>query len=422
MSRATKSQSTTPRRPGTGREAGLITLRTLGTPQVDARDAYRRERMRRRARAQRWEVRAARREAGLDPNGHDGFVKTSRRCYCGKPMRGVGGVSVKLHDERAHLSGVAHCGSVWACPTCSPIIRRERAAEIAEGLGRHMESGGGALFVTLTVRHGLRDALRDTMDVLRDAWDRCNRSRSFKALKDELGVVGYVVAQEITYGRHGWHAHRHYAFLTDRPVEDGAVASAKARFYACWAAAVGAVGGSTTFDAFDLRPVDGGAEQIGRYVTKISTGVEGLGREVALADVKAGRASGSVTPFQLLDLDGPEAEALWGEYVAATKGRAAIRWSRGLRDRLGMSRERSDEEIVEDADALGEVELTIDVDLYVERVASSHEVMAGLLEAVERHDLEGAARLVGVPLAWETWPDGVLVPRLARPSRRRHAA
>lgn len=413
-----KPQGKTPQRPETGRGGGLIPLRTLGTPQLDAHDAYRLERMRRRAKAQLWEVRSARRAAGLDPNGHDGFVKTSRRCYCGKPMRGVGGVSVKLHDDRAHFSGVAHCGSIWACPTCSPIIRRERAAEIAEGLSRHMSAGGGALFVTLTVRHGLRDALRDTMDVLRDAWDRCNRSRSFKALKAELGVCGYVVAQEVTYGRNGWHAHRHYAFLTDRPVEDGAVASVKARFYLYWAAAVDAVGGSTAFDAFDLRPVDGGAEQIGRYVTKIAEGVEGLGREVALADVKAGRAVGSINPFQLLDLDGPEAEALWSEYVEGTKGRAAIRWSRGLRDRLGMGKERTDEEIVEDVDAVGEVELTIDGDLYLERVARKPQVMAGILEAVEAHDLEGAARIVGVSISWEPWPTGELVPRLTlRPSR-----
>lgn len=408
-----ETQGTTPRRPEAGREGGLITLRTLGTPQVDARDAHRRERMRRRAKAQRWEVREARRAAGLDPNGHDEFVKTSRRCYCGKPVRGVGGVSVKMHEDRAHFSGVAHCGSVWACPTCSPIIRRERAAEIAEGLGRHMAAGGGALFVTLTVRHGIRDALRDTMDVLRDAWDRCNRSRAFRSFKGELGVVGYVVAQEITYGRHGWHAHRHYVLMTDAPVDAEDVPGIRARFYSHWAAAVEAVGGSTTFDAFDLRAVDGGAEQVGKYVTKLTDGVEGLGREVALSDVKAGRAAGSVTPFQMLDLDGPEAEALWAEYVAATKGRAAIRWSRGLRDRLGMGAERTDEEIVDELEQVGEIEMTVDADLYSARVARNPQVAAGVLEAVERHDFEAAARLVGVPLAWSVMPGGVLVPRLA---------
>ncbi|MEX5272256.1 hypothetical protein, partial [Kocuria sabuli] len=40
----------------------------------------------------------------------------------------------------------------------------------------------------------------------------------------------------------------------------------------------------------------------------------------------------------------------WVEYVEATKGRRAITWSRGLRDRLNLGEERTDEQVIEDAE------------------------------------------------------------------------
>lgn len=422
-----KPQSTTPRRQGMGCEGGLIPLASFEPPQLTGgvREGghtlaeYRLRRFKRRAEAQRREVMAAREAAGLDPNGREGFVRTSGATYCGRPLRGVGGVSVKVTESgRAHYSGAARCGRVWVCPCCSQLIRRERGAEIAEALRRHLSAGGGVLFVTTTVRHSLRDALADTNDVLSGAWARCNRSRAFRSFKAELGMVGYVTALEVTFGRHGWHSHQHRLILTEAPIADEDVPAVKARFFSFWRDAVEAVGGTCEFDAFDVRKVSGGTSELGRYVTKLADGVEGLGREITLGDLKSGRVAGSVSPFQLLDDSSPASLALWQEYTAAMKGKSAIRWSRGLRDRLGMGREKTDEEVAQEADALGDVSLTIDADVFSERVARKPQVMAGVLEAAERHDLEAAARLVGVPLVMETWPTGELVPRLTlRPSR-----
>lgn len=426
-----ETQSKTPRRPEKGHEAGLITLASFEPSQVDggARQdghtlaEYRLRRFKRRAEAQRREVMAARAAAGLDPNGREGFVRTSSATFCGRPLRGVGGVSVKVTESgRAHYSGAARCGRVWLCPCCAQVIRRERGEEIAEALRRHLSAGGGVLFVTTTVRHGLRDALADTNDVLSGAWARCNRSRAFRSFKAELGMVGYVTALEVTYGRCGWHSHQHRLVLTEAPIADEDVPAVKARFFSFWRDAVEAVGGTCEFDAFDLRKVSGGTSELGRYVTKLADGVDGLGREITLGDLKSGRVAGSVTPFQMLDDSSPASLALWQEYVQAMRGRSAIRWSRGLRDRLGLGKERTDEQVAQDADSVGEVSMVIDADVFAERVARKPQVMAGILEAVERHDLEAAARLAGVPLSWEAWPGGELMPRLTRrPSRLRAA-
>lgn len=376
---------------------------------------YRRRRFRRRAEAQRREYAAARRAAGLSPNDHTTKVRTSTATYCGRPLRGVGGVSVKVTEAgHAHYNGLARCGNIWRCPCCSQLIRRERAEEIGEALRRHISAGGGVIFVTTTVRHSLRDALADTMGVLSGAWARCNRSRAFRSFKAELGMVGYITSVEIVFGRHGWHAHQHRVVFTDAPIADEDIPAVKARLFSFWRDAVEAEGGTCEFDAFDVRKVSGGTSELGRYVSKAVDGVEGLGRELALGDLKSGRVAGSVSPFQLLDDDSAEAHRLWDEYATATRGKSAIRWSRGLRDRLGLGREKTDEQVAQDADAVGEVELVVDADVFAERVARKPQVMAGVLEALEHHDLEGAARLVGVPLAWEPWPDGTIVPRLTQ--------
>jgi hypothetical protein len=89
---------------------------------------------------------------------------------------------------------------------------------------------------------------------------------------------------------------------------------------------------------------------------------------LARSDVKSAR-SGGVVPFELLDEDGSgempagQRRRLWLEYVAGTKGRRAITWSRGLKDALGVN-ERTDEQIVEDVETMGETVAVIPAEVY----------------------------------------------------------
>lgn len=393
----------------------MIPMRTYEPPQVSARAEHRRERYRRRAVAQRRDVRAARAAAGLDPYGSDGWAKPSRRAFCGR-ARSIGSVAVKVrHDEagsHAHFSGVQHCGSVWACPVCAPIIRRERAEEITEAARRHLASGGGIAMVTFTLRHSRIDSLSVLMRLLCDAYQDMSRSRAFRDWRADSGQRGSITATEITYGVAGWHPHRHVLMLFDRPVTREDEAAVRDELFDMWSHAVDRCGGRTVSrDAFDVRAVTRGEEQVASYVTKTIKGVDGIGAEVSLADVKAGRAAGSINPFQLLDVETAEAERLWNEYADATKGRSAIRWSRGLRDALGMGRERTDEEIVDELERVGEVRVLIAPSLF-NRVARDYRTACEVLEAAERGDAGFIRRKFGGAGYPTRLPDGRTVAML----------
>lgn len=397
------------------REGSLIPMRSYEPLQVSARAEHRRERYRRRAVAQRRDVRAARAAAGLDPYGSDGWAKPSRRAFCGR-ARSIGSVAVKVrHDEagsHAHFSGVQHCGSVWACPVCAPIIRRERAEEITEAARRHLASGGGIAMVTFTLRHSRIDSLSVLMRLLCDAYQDMSRSRAFRDWRADSGQRGSITATEITYGVAGWHPHRHVLMLFDRPVTREDEAAVRDELFDMWSHAVDRCGGRTVSrDAFDVRAVTRGEEQVASYVTKTIKGVDGIGAEVSLADVKAGRAAGSINPFQLLDVETAEAERLWNEYADATKGRSAIRWSRGLRDALGMGRERTDEEIVDELERVGEVRVLIAPSLF-NRVARDYRTACEVLEAAERGDAGFIRRKFGGAGYPTRLPDGRTVAML----------
>lgn len=393
----------------------MIPMRSYEPPQVSPRAEHRRERYRRRAVAQRRDVRAARAAAGLDPYGSDGWAKPSRRAFCGR-ARSIGSVAVKVrHDEagsHAHFSGVQHCGSVWACPVCAPIIRRERAEEITEAARRHLASGGGIAMVTFTLRHSRIDSLSVLMRLLCDAYQDMSRSRAFRDWRADSGQRGSITATEITYGVAGWHPHRHVLMLFDRPVTREDEAAIRDELFDMWSHAVDRCGGRTVSrDAFDVRAVTRGEEQVASYVTKTIKGVDGIGAEVSLADVKAGRAAGSINPFQLLDVETAEAERLWNEYADATKGRSAIRWSRGLRDALGMGRERTDEEIVDELERVGEVRVLIAPSLF-NRVARDYRTACEVLEAAERGDAGFIRRKFGGAGYPTRLPDGRTVAML----------
>ena len=241
--------------------------------------------------------------------------------------------------------------------------------------------------VTFTLRHSRIDSLSGLMRLLCDAYQDMSRSRAFRDWRADSGQHGSIAATEITYGLNGWHPHRHVLMLFDRPVTREDEAAIRDELFDMWSHAVDRCGGRTVSrDAFDVRAVTRGEEQVAAYVTKTVKGVDGIGAEVSLADVKAGRADGSINPFQLLDLGTPEAEKLWDEYAEATKGRSAIRWSRGLRDDLGLGVEKTDEEIVDEAERMGDVRLLVAPAVF-NRAVRSYRVACAVLEAAERGEL-----------------------------------
>lgn len=375
----------------------------------------RRNNYRRRYIAQIRELNRAKKEAKPNPNNSQELIKTSRMTFCGQPRYGSGAVSIKHeeHKAKAHYSGLAFCGNIWLCPVCSSIIRAKRAEEIKEATRRHLDKGGSLFMVTYTVQHNQSDSLKASLDVLSGAMASMQRSRAYRDFKNEIGLTGNVKSLEVTYGVSGWHPHNHGLYFSDAKLTHADAQGIKDELFSMWAHQVDRSGGRpVSYDAFDVQVIETGEESVGAYIAKINA-YQGIACELSLGDIKAGRAEKSISPFELLDINTPEAIALWNEYAMTTKGKSAIRWSRGLRDALGMVKEQTDEEVIEEAEQRGEAIAFIDRTLYREKVARNHNAQSELLELVESKQLEAVADMLGV-VPYHVIVNGTKIPIFTR--------
>jgi hypothetical protein len=233
---------------------------------------------------------------------------------------------------------------------CAPVVREQRAGEINQGIAAHLEAGGGAIFVTLTLRHHRGDGLAGRLQLVSEALHACLKGSAWDRRSKRLGYLGAIRAVEVTWSEvNGWHPHVHAVLLLDRPIGKGQAGDLEAWLFGRWGSICERRGFGTISAAHgvDVRLVEG-AGDLGGYLVKVEGGW-GAGQELARGDVKRGRVAGR-TPVELLAefLGTGESRlaALWREYERATFGRRAIVWSAGLRLRLlGVEVERSDEEL-----------------------------------------------------------------------------
>lgn len=245
----------------------------------------------------------------------------------------------------AHVTNVARCGSPWACAVCAPVVRQRRAEEIDAALHRHLDGGGGALFVTLTLRHHRGDTLASRLDVIARSLHHVLSGEPWKRRRDALGYVGTIKAVEVTWGEaNGWHPHSHSLLLTERPVTEMERADLEQWMHGRWSAVAErrGLGTVTRAHGVDVRQVKT-AGTLSEYLTVIESAWS-PGLELARSDLKRW------TPFDLLRevLATGEARpvALWLEYERASFGKRAVVWSPGLRQLLcGVEVEATDEEL-----------------------------------------------------------------------------
>lgn len=297
-------------------------------------------------RTARWSLR------GL--NRQDGVSALPRPAKCGLPIGGSSVAVKRGSDGTAHLSGIETCGSIWSCPVCAAKIRFTRAEEIARGLATHIERGGGALLVTLTLPHDADDKLARTVQLVSDGFANVNAGRGYADDRAAFGILGHIRAFEVTHGANGWHPHLHVVVALERRATADGAAALEARWQARWDRWLVRMGWRPSKDGIGVRvdQIRRDEAAIGAYMAKLQEGEKldrSVGNEMARADLKSARG-GSRVPFEILADFGSDALAddldLWQEYQLATKGRSAIRWSKGLRLLLlGTEDEETDEEI-----------------------------------------------------------------------------
>lgn len=314
-----------------------------------------------RLRRQRWERRAesARFLAPLATELETGFRRPVRPARCAWSLGQSVGIMHDGGDRPAGFAGIERCGSIWACPHCAAVIRAGRAAEIEQAVKHHQETvGGSVLFFTGTLRHHQGDQLEVTLDAILEGWRRLTRGRPWKRIKEKYQVSGYIRSIEVTLGASSWHPHAHVLLFLDADISPGQLEELRPTLYELWATCVEKAGGKRpTEKGLDLQKLDDDGKLLARYLGKVQDEKQGwsAGAELARGDVKSGRGS-SITPHQLLDehpdYDEQTRARLWREFYLVSKGRRAITWSRGLKERCLIAE-------VTDADILDEMEQTV---------------------------------------------------------------
>lgn len=350
-------------------------------PAAADRQRWRAERFERRRISSKLVISADRDAVGATD---DQWIRPRRVARCSWRL-GVN-VGVHLGTSGAHFSGTERCGSVWGCPVCSAVIRADRAAEIQAGVVPHLDAGGGALFVTGTIRHDLGDLLATGLNAVIEGWTCVIRGNPWKKWAQKIGLVGYIRSTEITRGyENGWHPHIHGLLLLEAPISDTLASAFTAWVSERWRKMVTKLGAREPSDeyGFKVRAVGRDGRVLASYLSKIQEKPGGkLGAELARGDLKSGRAGGSRMPFELLDtaFDRDDDAALWLDYLDATAGRQAIVFSKGLRVLLGLTEKRTDEQIIAESEN-GELVGLLDGETYDElRKARQLHVLLDQLE------------------------------------------
>lgn len=277
---------------------------------------------------------------------------------CGRVRRATH-VGVRAAGDAAGFSGLCSCGSVWACPVCNAKIMARRALEIGAAISAHLASGGSVGFATLTMRHHKGQRLTDLWDALSYAWGRATAGKAWVKWKGRSRLVGYLRVVEVTHGRNGWHVHVHCLLFLEAADVD-ALDGLFGWMFKQWSAALVRRGLAQPLRvAQDCRLVRGVSDAaLAAYLSKATD----LGVELTHSQSKTARVGhGTRPPWELLSdlFDDGDADAgdLWHEWEQGSHGRRQMTWSQGLRARLGLAAEHSDEDVA--AEEVGDEDLVL---------------------------------------------------------------
>lgn len=271
-----------------------------------------------------------------------------RMRWCGSRIsRKNDGVNLYSRPDRAYgrVGGVCVCGQSICCPVCAPRIAAFRAEEVAKAYEAALQNGWEVRLETFTAPHQLDlrpNALKEQFEEFSNLWRRYQSGKKCQAR--ERGAEGHHLAREINWGENGWHYH-HHRLRYDRP---GTFNPDLAEAH--WLGVLEGAGLRTVgADRYAYDCGDVGSEAGARYVSKLSTSVEAQARaissEIASAATKGRNINTLLSDYARGDIN---SGVIWLNGVSCiTAGKvSSVRWSRGLRAKLGMAEaEKSDEEV-----------------------------------------------------------------------------
>lgn len=287
--------------------------------------------------------------------------------------------------RRAHYKHLFICASVWMCPICAAKISERRRIELSQAIEQNAADVVPVL-VTFTLSHTRGDKLPVVLSAMLSAYRRMKSGRWWKEFQARYSMLGSVRGLEVTFGQNAWHPHLHCLFFFKRVGSLEIENELKAR----WSESLKKEKRGASF-ARGVTVRFGGAD-VANYVSKL--GAENvtvdkwsLSHELAKSAVKVSKQNGK-TPMQLLGeyANGNKKSGhRWREYALAFKGRHQLVWSRGLRSRLGIGKEESDEQIAkrEDESAV----LLASLSLSQWKIVLSQDARGELLQVADSGDV-----------------------------------
>lgn len=309
----------------------------------------------------------------------------STHAKCGNTA--IGPVLFAVKDGRSFVRGIATCGSVWVCSVCSTKVLSIRRAEVAEAMRLSQVRGYSTYMGTFTIPHSVEEPLLDRLQVLSRAWTAFGSGAASEKLRKKMGIVGYIRVLEITRGDSGWHPHIHVLWLSNKLLSDTDVTEWQQMNLHRWQDFLAKNDRPASAAAHHLQRMDSTEDAAG-YITKQFDNGSAIAETLTrTATVEADKAK---TAWDILDacITGrdPKDEALWREYVAGTRGRKYMTWSRNLRKDLGLQEDANDEALAE-AEAEAAVDLIVIEPESVQRLLANKGVLARALDQLEGEGL-----------------------------------
>lgn len=299
------------------------------------------------------------------------------------------------HENGKHgFSGLMRCGSGWVCPTCRARIASEKSGDIEMAISAAGSFDIGATMLTLTSEHSINDTFQEIRDDFTESMKDVFAGGSWDRMSKEMGYEGRIRVYEVKYsGTSGFHLHAHVLLFHRHDFDADA-------FFRRWQNVTKKRGRTANRAGFDAQPVlmdRSNAARTASYLAKVEALNEStwtIGDEMTADHAKNG--FDSETPEELLERAGHgdvDAIEAWTEYVRGTKGLNRIRWSPGLRKKLGLKQdERSDEEIANDNEKKGEKVRTLSISENFALVTAKMRVR--LLRAADVDGLPGIERVI----------------------------
>jgi len=331
-----------------------------------------------------------------------------RLCEChSSPHTKSVDVLRSVASQRAFFTGLDTCGSVWVCPVCGSKITERKRLDLEVAIERALNLGLNVHMQTLTAPHRRVQRLGDLLDMFGLARRRMKNVNQWKSWAKLVGLVGSIRSLEVTHGfENGWHVHTHDILIcrsssqknecvgsTQLSLNDkvnAVVCPVSSDVLPMWQKACLSAGlDKPNSIGVDIRA---GNNAVGDYVSKW-----GISAEMTKSHVKKGHGVHR-TPWDILnDCFEKETEIdaeLFREYAKQFKGKRQLVWSDGLRDLLGMTVEKTDEEIAAEPEKADALLASIDLPTWRKIIRSSVEIRGQVLLAAEAGQLDELLRML----------------------------